>query len=206
MTEFAVNTQARSRGGLGQWLFNPFRFVAGYKALFVGVGVIIITSLLGSLSNTHFDGVLDVHIGREAPLWLFLAEGLIDWLCMAVVLIIFAYVVSRSSFRLIDVLGTQALARWPYLIAAIALLPPGCQRYTQSLGWKFARIGSEVSCESTDIIFFVLATIIILLTLIWMVALMYRAYSVSCNLKGRKAIATFIAGIIIAEILSKVLL
>jgi len=206
MTEFAANAQARSRGRLGQWLFNPFRFVAGARALLLGLAVILISALLGSLSNTHFDGVLDVHTGQEAPLWLFLAEGLINWLCMAVVLIIFAYVVSRSSFRVIDIFGTQALARWPYLIAAIALLPPGSQRYTQYLAWKFARIGSEVSCESTDVIFFVLATIIALLTLIWMVALMYRAYSVSCNIKGARAVGTFIAGIIAAEILSKVIL
>jgi hypothetical protein len=38
--------------------------------------------------------------------------------------------------------------------------------------------------------------------LVWMVALMYRAYSVSCNTKGGKAIGSFIAALIIAEILS----
>jgi hypothetical protein len=37
-----------------------------------------------------------------------------------------------------------------------------------------------------------------------MVALMYKAYSVSCNLKGPKAIFSFTAGLIIAEIISKV--
>ena len=42
-----------------------------------------------------------------------------------------------------------------------------------------------------------------LLLLCWEVALMYKSYSVSCNVKGGKAIGTFIAGLLLAEILSK---
>jgi hypothetical protein len=42
--------------------------------------------------------------------------------------------------------------------------------------------------------------------LCWMVALMYKSFSVSCNVKGGKAIGTFVAGLIIAEILSKLAL
>ena len=52
-----------------QWLFNPFRFVAGYKALLSGLVIILLSAFVGSLGNTHFDGVLDVHIGLTAPLW-----------------------------------------------------------------------------------------------------------------------------------------
>ena len=42
--------------------------------------------------------------------------------------------------------------------------------------------------------------------LCWTVVLMYKAYSVSCNIKGAKAIVSFIIGLIIAEVLSKVAL
>ena len=41
---------------------------------------------------------------------------------------------------------------------------------------------------------------------IWMVVLYYNAYGVSCNLKGIKLIVSFVAGIFIAEILSKLLI
>jgi hypothetical protein len=37
-----------------------------------------------------------------------------------------------------------------------------------------------------------------------MVALMYRAYAYSCNLKGARAIASFIVVLIVAEFLSKI--
>jgi hypothetical protein len=39
--------------------------------------------------------------------------------------------------------------------------------------------------------------------IIWTVALMYRAYAVSCNIKGVKAVVTFIVSLIGAEALSK---
>ncbi len=60
-----------------------------------------------------------------------------------------------------------------------------------------------VKPQSADTLFFVIMVIVSLLALIWMAALVYRAYSVSCNIKGGKAIGSFIAGLIIAEILSK---
>ena len=58
-----------------RWLFNPFHYVAGARALLVGVVVILGAGLIGSLSNSHFDGVLDFHSGAPAPLWVFLIEA-----------------------------------------------------------------------------------------------------------------------------------
>jgi len=57
-----------------------------------------------------------------------------------------------------------------------------------------------------DASIFVIAMIITFLMIIWMVVLMYKAYAVSCNVKGPKAIATFIASLILAETISKVLI
>lgn len=187
---------------MGQWLFNPFQFIAGGNALLLGLIIMLASAYLGSLSNTHFDGVLDVHIGKTTPLWFFFAEVLIDWLCLSIVLLIAAFFVSRSSFRIIDVFGTQALARAPYLISALALLPKGFGRFVNYLLAKAMQQPTTITIKSTDLLLFVVAAVVSLLMIIWMVVLMYRAYSVSCNTKGGKAIISFIAGLIIAEILS----
>jgi hypothetical protein len=199
--ELKNNSQNRT---LKQWLFNPFQFIAGGNALVLGLAIILITAYLGSLSNTHFDGVLDVHTGTAAPLWFFLTEVLIDWLCLFIVLLIAAFFTSRSSFRIIDVFGTQALARAPYLISALALLPKGSIRFTNYLVSKITQQVPAEAIESTDILFFAVGLIVVLLMIVWIVVLMYRAYSVSCNTKGGKAIGSFIAALIIAEILSKI--
>jgi len=203
MNEISTNIKTTPNNRLRQWLFNPFRVVAGYKALLSGLAIILISALVGSLGNTHFDGVLDVHTGTEAPLWLFFAEGLINWICMVVPLFSFGLIVSRSSFRVIDVLGTQALARGPYLIAALVMLPDANRRFSIYVMSKLTQTASTATINYIDMLVFALAMIMTILVAVWMVALMYRAYCISCNIKGAKAIITFIVSLIGAEVLSK---
>lgn len=202
MTDITTNIKDNNR--LSQWLFNPFRFLAGYKALLLGVAMLLISAFVGFGGNTHFDGVLDVHIAPiEMPLWFFFAEVLIDWICMVIPLLLLGLIFSRSSFRAIDLLGTQALARWPYLISALVMLPRSLQRLTEYAMAKAAQITPAPAISSMDVAVSVFAMIVVITMVIWMVALMYKAYSVSCNIKGARAIATFIAGLVIAEVLSK---
>ena len=203
MTEITVNSKTAPSNRLSQWLFNPFRFVAGYKALLLGLAIILASAFFASLGNTHFDGVLDVHMGLEAPLWCFFAEGLINWMCMVILLFFFALIVSRSSYRTIDILGTQALARWPYLVTALVMLPDANQRFVEYLMSKYTQTTPIVAINYTDMFIFAFIMILAILMMIWMVALMYRAYAVSCNIKGAKGIVTFIVSLVLAEALSK---
>lgn len=186
------------------WLFNPFVYVAGWKALIIGLIAILAAGYVGSFSNTHFDGVLDTHSGRATPLWFFFSAGIINWLCMGIVLWIFGKFASKTPFRAIDVFGTQALSRWPTLFTALATLPPAYTRFSRDL-IQFSRTQKfPEGFAPIDAVVFGLAVLIMLLVLGWMVRLMYKAYSVSCNLSGGKSIRTFVGGILIAEVISKV--
>jgi hypothetical protein len=185
-------------------LFNPFYYIAGAPALGLGLAAILLAGLVGSLGNTHFDGVLDTHSGASAPLWFFLSEGIIDWLCMGVVLWLCGKMISQSAFRALDLLGTQALARWPTLLIALLTLPPAFQRFTKELLALLTHGNSQLNIF--DLVVFAAIVIAMIPLVCWMVALMYRAFSVSCNVTGGKAIGAFIAAIIIAEILSKLCL
>jgi hypothetical protein len=183
-------------------LFNPFVYIAGAQALCLGLAAILLAGLVGSLSNTHFDGVLDTHTGAHARLWVFLLEGVIDWLCLSVVLLILGRIISRTSFRTIDLFGTQALARWPALLMSLIALPNAFQRFGHELLEQMKQ-GGKLQFNTADATIFFAVIVGMFVCLCWMVALMYRSFSVSCNLKGGKAIGTFIAGLLIAEILSK---
>ncbi|MHC4618629.1 MAG: hypothetical protein ACYTEQ_12855 [Planctomycetota bacterium] len=188
---------------LREWLFNPFKFIAGGKALVLGLAMVLISGLLASAGRTHFDGVLDVHAGLEAPVWCFLAEGLVNWICMAVPLFFFGLALSTSAPRFIDVFGTQALARGPYLITAVVMLPDANRRFGQYITSKLDPAAQTPPINYVDLVIFALALIAAIFMAVWTVALMYRAYSVSCNVKGPKAIITFIFSLIGAEVLSK---
>lgn len=183
-------------------LFNPFVCVAGAKALLLGLTAILLAGLVGSLAHTHFDGVLDTHTGAATPLWFFLSEGIVDWLCLSLVLLILGRIVSKTSFRTIDVLGTQGMARWPTLLVALLTQPKAFERFGRELVEQLMKQGKTEFNTADAVIFF--AVVIAMIPLIcWMVFLMYKSYSVSCNVKGGKAVGTFIAGLVLAEILSK---
>jgi hypothetical protein len=184
-------------------LFNPFFYFAGSKALCLGLAAILLAGLLGALGNTHFDGVLDTHTGAHAPLWFFLVEGIVDWLCMAVVLLALGKVASKTSFRALDVLGTQALARWPTILVGLLMLPGAVRRFGAQLVQLLGSSGARPAFNVADAAVFCLVVMATIPLVCWMVYLMYKSYSVSCNVKGGKAIGTFIAGLIAAEVLSK---
>jgi len=203
VNEIVNNTKTLPRRSISQWLFNPFIFVAGYQALLLGLGIMLISAFIGFLGNTHFDGVLDVHKGLEAPLWLFLAEGIIDWLTIAMPLFFFGLLVSSSSLRMIDVFGTQALARWPYIVTSVVMLPEANQRVGAYIIFRLTSTAASVTIDYMDMLIFIFAIIVGIFMSVWMVALMYRAYVVSCNIKGARAIVTFIVSLIGAEVLSK---
>ncbi len=98
------------------------------------------------------------------------------------------------------------LARFPNLVTALFALLPGYQRYTGHLASQYTGAISDVPLQSSDPIFFGVTVLMTVLMTIWMVALVYRSYSVTCNVAGGKAIGVFIAILILAELISKVVL
>jgi hypothetical protein len=201
------------------WLFNPFHYIAGGQALGIGLVLIVLAGVLAAWSGSRFDGVLDFHSGAQAlPLWPAAADGIINWLSMAVVLWPVGMLLSRSKVRALDVLGTQALARWPMVVTALVALLPGYRRYTEgvvralenatlaSIQANPARLLLPEGVTAFDIAQFAVTIVVMLVMTVWMVALMYRGFAVSCNLRGARAAAGFVPGLLVAEVLSKVLI
>ena len=182
------------------WLFNPFKFIAGNKALIIGLEAMLITAVVCFLEKCHLDGVIDVHLGKETPPYLYFAEPLIDWLCLVLPLYIFGRFFSVSSIRFIDVAGTSALARYPmfFVVLASILFP---RHITDPQSFVHA-----LQNDPGLMMRIVIMSLLIVPFIVWTVALMYNAYSISTNLKGSKAIWSFIGSFIIAEILSKVII
>lgn len=195
---------ANNKRSFSNWIFNPFVYIAGWQSLVIGVVVILATGYIGSLGNAHFDGVLDTHTGISAPLWIIMSEGLIDWLSLSLVLFVFGKIISKTSFRLLDLLGTQALARWPVIISACVFLPKAVGRFALSIADKSNPSGFTLN--SSDAVIFAVAVLVAILITCWFVILMFRSYAISCNVKGGKAIGTFVAGLLIAEVISKFLI
>ena len=169
-----------------KYFFNPFERIAGWQALVVGVFVMALTAVFGKFNNVAFDGVLDVH--RWAPFGFSVAFAMqaVNFLVLFLTMWLAGVCFSKSKVRAIDVAGTTALARTPMLLLAIICFLPIAPAHNHDM----PRV--------------VVFSIIVILFIVWMVALMYNAYSVSCNLKGGRAVGSFIGALLAAEIVSKI--
>lgn len=189
------------------WLFTPFKFIAGTKALLLGLMLMIILSILGYLGNTHFDGAIDIHYGcpeTTMPYIIHLSYQFIGWICLAVVFYITALIVTKSKVRLIDIAGTIALAKTPLTLAAITGFIPSfhiCFGNPDTLN-----IAMMVDILKDNIILICIIGFVTLIIAIWSILLMYNAYSVSANVKGVAGIASFVIALLLAEIISQIIL
>lgn len=188
---------------ISRWLFNPFYYVAGVKALIIGMLVLVLTGVFAFWSKVRFDGLLDFHMALPpVPLWINIAEQLLAWLLLGAILWLAGKIISKSRPRVIDVFGTQALARLPYLFVSLTTLAPGTSRIAHELATGRVSLGQL----SADMAAFLLVVVFGLVMLVWMIVLMYRAFAVSCNVSGKTAISIFSVALIAGEIISKVIL
>ena len=172
------------------WLFNPFHFLAGGQALAWGLACTVLTAWLGGIFDFRFTGVISFQRTAPAPLWHAIAQGLMAWAIPSALLYIGGRLISRSRVRPIDVFGTQALARAPGLLIALIAVSPPFRDLTASLA---AQGSAQIALISS-------VGLVVVVLLVWMVLLLYRAFAVSCNVAGGRAIAVFIAAIALGEV------
>ncbi len=180
------------------WLFNPFIRVAGGQALAVGLTVIVASGLAAAAGGLHFDGLLDAHVGADRLLpWVPVAEGLLNWLVITTLLGLASLLFAPPKVRLVDIAGTQALARWPLLVPALVCALPWVRR---------AFAASAGNGEGTVFpVWEIVAACSMVIGGVWMIWLMWKAFLVVFNMRGGPAFAVFAAAVVIGEVVTKLL-
>jgi hypothetical protein len=188
-------------------LFNPFEKIAGSRALILGLTLMVLSAVGGWYGGINFDGVIDMHITQfNHKLQTHIIEVITVWFLFAAVLFATGTIVSKSRIRIIDVFGTQALARWPFLLMVVITLLFNADKVSQHLMWVYLGIGEPADPSAVDYVLYGFYILFTLIFAIWAIYLMYKAYSVSCNVKGARGIISFIAALFIAWPLSKYVL
>jgi hypothetical protein len=172
-------------------LINPFdRFGGGVAALF---GLVVSGLSIGSARlGVRFDGFLDLHVGPRGPVPLTVAilDQVVAWTLPAACFWAYARVVARHV-RLVDFLGMVGLARLPLLLASVpvALLSPPRPSIPPKLTPALAGI-----------------VVIALACVVWNITLLYQGFKNASGLRGPKLVGGFIAIVVLAEAMSKVVL
>ena len=186
---------------IARWLFNPFIRIAGGQALAVGLTAIVLSGLAAAAGGVHFDGLLDFHPGFSGSYWVPVVEGLVNWSVIAVLLVLASLLVAPRTVRVVDIAGTQALARFPLLLAALACVPAAVRDGNAELV-AAAVEGRMVTPTAASLVAGLHASA----CAIWMVWLMWKAFAVSCNQRGGRAVAIFVAAVIVGEVATSFLL
>jgi hypothetical protein len=183
-------------------IFNPFKYIAGVKSLAAGVFILLTTAAIGFFSNTHFPDLISVKTVPDFPLTYFILQGFSNWLVISIILYLIAIFASPSRIRIVDIFGTQALARFPYLIASFIGFSDSLDKFGKYLLWNAFHTGEETIITTANIIIAVTLLIINLLLTIWLVTLMYNAFKVSANIKGSKSVLLFIVAFILSMLIT----
>ncbi|NQT96561.1 MAG: hypothetical protein HQ562_02350 [Candidatus Marinimicrobia bacterium] len=188
------------------FLFNPFKSLSQKLTLLIGVAVILLSGVLNSLSDTHFDGILDIHTGLPTASWFHLAEGFINIMIITLLLFVLDKLILKSPGKLGNLFSQQALARWPYLIVSIGMLKLAepFHRYEQYFRYQNGITSSSMELSIGNEIIFYFSVALMLLITVWYIYLSYRSFSIYVKASGWKIITLYSAGLIVAEVLSKI--
>lgn len=183
------------------WLFNPFKLIAGWSALGLGSFFILLMVVLLSFTPLSLDGVVDVHITGIKPIITHAGMMFINLFSMILFLLISGRVLSGNAFRLIDIVGTQMLAKAPFLLVVITgfFIEP----QTGDAILKAAGSGNMNDVFSGKVILLIVVSVV---ATVWSVILMYRSYSICFHISGTKSVVSFIVCFLLAEVVSKILI
>jgi hypothetical protein len=177
-------------------LWNPFIRVAGWQAFGVGIIIVLVSAVLASYGNLAFDGAIDAHFGDNITIAQSLLVTGISLLSVVLSMYVIGLIISKN-FRFVDILGTMTLARAPFLILAVLSLfaiSPDVEQVLQN------------PMIVLDYPSFLVLGVISVPIIVWYIALMYNALKVSTGTKGTKLTIGFIGGILVAEVISKLLI
>jgi len=183
-------------------LLKPFERYSEWRLLVVGLLAFAVGTVLSKLFNTHFDGVLDAHFSNTISWSETILNNSVNVVSLTLVLFAVGKIINHKT-RLVDLFATVLIARIPFYPLVFC-----------NVGNKAFKSGDEIvqatlhqtSVSTSAIVMLVIMVLITLALIVWSVSLLYNGYKTAVNGKGAKAIVLFIVGIVVAEIVSKIVI
>ncbi|MDR1181010.1 MAG: hypothetical protein LBL13_03395 [Bacteroidales bacterium] len=176
-----------------RWIYNPFEYVAGWKAFGIGVVLLAIATITGYFGNIVFYA-LEIKSVPDIPWGMAFSLQALG-LGVTVGIMYSTALLFTKHTRFQDIMGTVTLAKYPLLLIALLSLV---------FGKEMASIDvSKIINHELDFSGYALLSafaITAIVVLVWEIALLYNAFRVSTNLKGLKCVVLFMLAVLVSEI------
>ena len=185
-------------------LFNPFKRYNERQLLLFGLATASIGIVFATLTNTHFDGVMDTHFGKSVSFKTALLQSLIN--CISVLLIF--YPMGKwinSKTRLIDIINLSLIIKIPSYFLMLLNINGWAYNKSETFLEVFAD-PFNIQLTSEIVSFIAISALFAIFAFVWLIILFYNGLKEAIHLKGLKHIILFVIAIIVAEIISKGLL
>jgi len=186
-------------------LYNPLAVLGRGTGLAVAILVIVVLTAVAWWGGVHLDGALDLHLTVKPPSGpLIIGESLIDWLSLGLLLFVASRIFGGNGGAGAFLAGV-GLSRFPYILAAIIGSKPVLGKAMQaavSVGRETVTVRPQAFMTPGLII----GSLAMLGLIIWSIVILYLGYKEASRLQGGKTAASFVIGLIVAELVSKLLL
>ena len=187
-------------------LYNPMAVLRRGNALLAALIVIIILTAVAWWGGEHLDGALDLHIAPTRPSAGTVAlESLIDWFSLAILL----FAASRlfgGNGGLARHFAATGLGRFPMILAAVI----GARQLLGAVMLKAFAVGAKgeivIHPEAVNAPAVIIGGLLIVGFVAWSVTMLVFGFKEVSRLQNGKLAAGFVIGIILAEIVSKLIL
>lgn len=187
-------------------LINPFTRLGGWKAFFIGLAILLITTAVGYFYEVAPIGLLYIGLVEDPQLsTILICQLLVLAVFMAVTYIV--ALVSTKNVRFQDILGVTTLSQSPILLLVLGTLPI---KGIVEAAINFMKDGDSTALNQLQsvgsYVFILCVAIALVAILIWYILILYNGFRTLTDLKGGKSIFIFIVVLILCDVLSSYLI
>ncbi len=185
-------------------LTQPFERLQERQLLLFGLSTLIIASILGYLTSTRFDGVLDVHISAT-PVQI--EQPFLDNILNTVLLTAFLSLLARyinPKTRLIDILNIALISRIPLYVITIFGFGGFMQETSDHMMQNITNPAEMMNLPFINLILLGVSSIYSIAALVLFGILVYKGFKTATNLKTNLHKFLILVAVIVAEFTSKI--
>lgn len=189
---------------LKKYFIRPFETIQEKTLLVIGILFILFSSLFAFITNSRFDGVIDMHTGSNVYWYQPLIDNIVNTLCLTVLLYLLSLLLPTKA-RIIDILNVALISRIPLYFTLVTNIGGINQETGEYLVANISDPTALANLPILNLIVLGLSGILSLIALVIMGISIYQGYKTATNSKKLSHSILLVPTVLVAEVISKYL-